>query len=42
MTVPYRIDMDVIDVAFEIQFISDLMFPKTTLPDGRDTVPLHA
>ena len=28
-----RIEMDVIDVALEIVFVADLMFPETALPE---------
>jgi hypothetical protein len=34
----YRIEMDVIGMAFEIQLIPNLMFPETALPDRRVTV----
>ena len=34
----YRIEMNVVGMALEIQFVPDLMFPEPTLPDRRFAV----
>jgi hypothetical protein len=38
---PHRIDMDGINMAAEVDFIANLVFPEACLPDRCKALPLH-